>query len=90
MEDEKKKIWAWLMPSGKIYKVVSNPAGGTIRIYNQNGTLVKEYEALSEAAVNVIEQNFLETVATVVHGKEPDADTKTKDAIADELSYYIR
>lgn len=84
MEEEKKNIWAWLMPSGKIYRVVSNPAGGTIRIYDPHGTLVKKYETLSEAAVSLIEKNFLGTVATMVKGKE------TKNDITDEIALYIR
>jgi len=90
MENGKKKTWAWLMPSGKIYRVVSNPAGGIIRVYDPNGTLVKKYDTLSEAAVSLIEQNFLGTVATMVEGKGMEMEKETKNDIADEIGMYIR
>jgi len=88
----KAKIWAWLMPSGKIYKVVTNPEKGTIRVYNPEGELVKRDEGLSNAAVSLIEKNFLEVVATKV--KEEGAVTvKEREAgneLTDEIGMYIR
>ena len=90
MEEEKEKIWAWLMPSGKIYKVVSNPGDGTIRVYNQNGELVKKDEKLSGAAVSLIEKNFLETVATMVEGKGMETGKETGNDLTDEIGMYIR
>jgi hypothetical protein len=90
MEETKEKIWAWLMPSGKIYRVVSNPVGGTIKVYKPDGTLVKKYEPLSEAEVNLIEQNFLGTVATMVNGNEKEEGNETKNALTDEIAMYIR
>jgi len=80
------KIWAWLMPSGKIYKVVTNQEDGTIRVYNPNGELVKKDEKLSKAAVSLIEKNFLETVATKIKGKG----TETENALMDKIAMYIR
>jgi WD40 repeat protein len=88
MEEEKEKIWVWLMPSGKIYKVVTNQGDGTIRVYNPNGELVRKDEKLSKAAVSLIEQNFLGTVATMVEGKGMGMETK-KD-LTDEIGIYIR
>ncbi|MEA2033518.1 MAG: hypothetical protein U9N41_08055 [Euryarchaeota archaeon] len=92
MEEEKEKIWAWLMPSGKIYKVVTNPEDGTISVYNPNGELVKKDENLSDAAVSLIEKNFLETVATMVEEKEVGTETgkETGNELADEIGMYIR
>ena len=88
----KAKIWAWLMPSGKIYKVVTNPEKGTIRVYNPEGELVKRDESLSNAAVSLIEKNFLEVVATMV--KEEGAVTvkerETGNEPTDEIGMYIR
>ncbi|MHC1610536.1 MAG: hypothetical protein ACXQTW_02885 [Candidatus Methanospirareceae archaeon] len=81
---EREKTWAWLMPGGKIYRVVTNPVEGRISVYHPDGRLVKRYERLSEAAVRLIEQNFLGTVATLVSGKE------TKDDVVDEIAMYIR
>lgn len=80
------KIWAWLLPSGKIYKVVTNPGDGTISVYDQNGELVKKEENLSGEAVNLIETKFLETVATVVGGKK----MKMVNELTDEIGMYIR
>lgn len=80
------KIWAWLLPSGKIYKVVTNSEDGTISVYDQNGELVKKEENLSGEAVNLIETKFLETVATVVGGKK----MKMVNELTDEIGMYIR
>jgi len=92
MEEEKEKIWAWLMPSGKIYKVVTNPGDGTISVYNPNGELVKKDENLSDAAVSLIEKNFLGTVATMVEGKGKGMETgkETGNELTDEIGMYIR
>jgi len=80
------------MPSGKIYKVVTNPEKGTIRVYNPEGELVKRDEGLSNAAVSLIEKNFLEVVATMV--KEEGAVTvkerETGNELTDEIGMYIR
>lgn len=86
MEEEKEKIWAWLMPSGKIYKVVTNPDDGTIRVYNPKGELVKKDEKLSVAAVSLIEKNFLETVATRIEMKGKERETEKEL----EIGMYIR
>lgn len=70
MEEEKAKIWAWLMPSGKIYKVVTNPEKGTIDVYDEDRKLVSKEEKLSEEAISLLEKIFLETAASEVGGKE--------------------
>lgn len=90
MEDAQEKIWAWLMPSGKIYRVVSNPVGGTIKLYKPDGTLVRKYETLSAAEVHLIEQHFLGTVATMVSGNAKEHENDTKNAVTDDIALYIR
>ncbi|MHC1611454.1 MAG: hypothetical protein ACXQTW_07685 [Candidatus Methanospirareceae archaeon] len=82
--EEKEKIWAWLMPSGKIYKVVTKPAEGTIKVYDGDRKLVNKEEKLSEEAVSLIEKNFLEIVAAKVRGKG----TENEDNL--EIAMYIR
>lgn len=89
-EEKKEKTWAWLMPSGKIFRVVSNPAEGRISVYDQDGTQVKKYDTLSEAAVSLIEKNFLGTVATVVRGKGTETEKESKKDMADDIAMYIR
>jgi hypothetical protein len=90
MEEAKEKIWAWLMPSGKIYRVVSNPVGGTIKVYKPDGTLVKKYDTLSETEINLIEEHFLGTVATMVKGEEKEQGKETKTTMTEEIAMYIR
>lgn len=92
MGEEKKKIWAWHMPSGEMYRIVSSPAEGTISVFDQNGTLVKKYETLSEEAVYMIEKNFLETVATMVSGerKETGLGGETRRETEENIAMYIR
>ncbi len=76
MEEEKEKIWAWRMPSGKIYKVVTKPEDGTIKVYNPDGKLVRSEEKMSEDGVCLIEKIFLETVAAMVGAKEKEKETE--------------
>lgn len=90
MEEAKEKIWAWLMPSGKIYRVVSNPVVGTIKVYKPDGTLVKKYDALSETEINLIEEHFLGTVATMVKGKEKESGKETETTMTEATAMYIR
>ena len=88
MKTTKEKTWVWLMPSGKLYKVVTNPDDRTITVYDPNGNLVKKDEKLSSASVNLIEDAFLKTVATKI-----DRGTKVKetvDNLTDEIAMYIR
>ena len=85
---EEKKTWAWLMPSGKIYKVVTNPEDGTIKVYDQNRKLVSKEEKLSKEVVSLIEEIFLENVAAKVGTKEKEKGTETEDNL--ETTMYIR
>ncbi len=77
---EEEKTWAWLMPSGKTYKVVTKPEdGGTIKVYNPDGKLVSKEEKLSKEAVSLIEKKFLKTVAAKVGAKEMEKGKGTED-----------
>jgi len=78
------KTWAWLMPSGKIYKVVTNQEKGTIEVYDEDRRLVSKEEKLSEVAISLLERIFLETVASEVGVKEKG----TEDEL--EIAMYIR
>ncbi|MGB2729010.1 MAG: hypothetical protein WBD09_11185 [Halobacteriota archaeon] len=83
---EKEKAWAWLMPSGKTYKIVTNPGDGTIKVYDEDRNLVSKEEKLSEEAISLIEKNFLETVAAKVRGNGMEKAKGTED----ETAMYIR
>ena len=88
MKTTKEKTWVWLMPSGKVYKVVTNSDDGTITVYDPNGKLVKKDEKLSSVSVNLIEDAFLQTVATMVDGKVKIKETGSNPT--DEIAMYIR
>ena len=90
MREEETKVWAWLVPSGRIYRVVSNPAGGTISLYDSDGTLVRRYETLSKAEVCLIEKNFLELVATLVSESGAETGEGSKREMAEDIAMYIR
>ncbi|MGB2841910.1 MAG: hypothetical protein WBC40_05485 [Halobacteriota archaeon] len=90
MGEEEEKTWAWLMPGGKVYRVVTNPVEGTIKVYDPTGKLAKQDEKLSREAVKIIERNFLETVATKVRGKETETVKEAGNALPDEIGMYIR
>jgi len=87
-EKEKEKKWAWLMPTGKIYKVVTNPEDGTIKVYNPDGKLVNKEEKLSKEVISLIEKSFLEAVAAKVGAEEKEEGTGTGDEL--ETAMYIR
>ena len=87
---EEEKTWAWLMPSGKIYKVVTNPEEGTIEVYDEDRKLLRKEEKLSEEAVSLLEKIFLENAAAEVGGKEKGMEKGevTEDNL--ETAMYIR
>jgi len=64
------RIWAWLMPSGKIYKVITNSYEGTIEVYSPSLELISMNQSMSREAVNLIEDIFLSAVATEITEKK--------------------
>jgi len=75
-------VWAWLMPSGKIYRVLTNKEEGTIKVFDPKGDLKRKEENLAQEAVEAIEKNFLGIVAKKMSGEEK--------AVMDEIAMYIR
>jgi len=57
-------IWAWVQPVARIWKVVTDSEKGKINIYNEKEELIMEENGLTPEAVTLIEENFLEIVAT--------------------------
>ncbi len=93
MEEKKERTWTWLMPSGKTCKVVTNPESGTVKVYDQNGKLVRKEEKLSEEAVSIIEKDFLEITTAKVKEKEKGTETEMGNGTKNELletEMYIR
>ena len=59
MTKKNSNIWTWLQAKGKIFKVVSNPAKGTIKVYNEKGKLLMKKTNLSKKQVESVEDSFL-------------------------------
>jgi hypothetical protein len=57
-------IWTWLKAKGKIFKVVSNPAKGTIKVYDEKGKLLMKKTNLSKKQVELVEDSFLSFVVS--------------------------
>lgn len=59
MAKKTENIWTWLKAKGKIFKVVSNPDRGTIKVYNEKGKLLMKKSNLSKKQVGLVEDSFL-------------------------------
>jgi hypothetical protein len=60
------KIYAWIQPVDRIWKVVSDSEKGIIKTYNEKDELISEQKNLEKDAVCLIEENFLKIVATML------------------------
>lgn len=74
------KVWAWLQPGNRIWKVVSDPDRGTIRVYDQNGELIFERSGLPKEVISVIETNFLSFVAADLSESKNEKDYGEDDS----------
>jgi hypothetical protein len=54
--------WDWPQPIGK-WKVRTDKIRGTIKVKDEKGRILLERENLSEAVVQMIEENFLNIIA---------------------------
>ncbi len=57
-------IWAWIQPVDRIWKVVSDANKGILLVYNEKGELILDRKGLSKEEVSIVEDNFLQIVAT--------------------------
>ena len=73
-------IWAWLQTKGKIFKVISNPERGTIEVRNENGETLIRKTNFSRRQVELIEKNFLNTIAKKLNGNNNAPLRKPKDS----------
>jgi len=63
-------IWAWIQPVDRIWKVVSDAQNGILLVYNEKGELILDRKGLSKEEVSLIEDNFLQVVATDLTGNK--------------------
>lgn len=61
-------IWTWLQTKGRIFKVISNPQTGIIRVYDEKGNMVMEKKNMSRKQVEAVEESFLSVVAKRLSG----------------------
>ncbi len=57
------KTWTWLKSKGKIFKIISNPAKGTIEVLNEKGEILIRKTNLSRRQVENVEKNFLNMIS---------------------------
>jgi hypothetical protein len=60
-------VWSWVQDKRRHYRVISDPERGLIEIYNDRGEIVLRKEGLSRRLVELVEKNFLSTVAKRLH-----------------------
>jgi hypothetical protein len=63
-------IWTWLKAKGKIFKIISNPAKGTIKVYGEKGKLLMKKTNLSKKQVELVEDSFLSFVVNKLNSFE--------------------
>ncbi len=61
-------IWAWVQPVDRIWKVVSDNEKGTLCVYDEKNQLIMEHKGMKKEELSLIEQNFLQIVATNLSG----------------------
>lgn len=74
------KVWAWLQPGNRIWKVVSDPENGTIRVYDHNDKIIYERSGLPRDVISVIEANFLTMVAANLSEESEEKDYSKEEA----------
>ena len=60
-------IWVWMQSKKKAYKVISDIERGIIEVYNERGEIVLRKENLSRRQVEMVEKNFLASVAKRIY-----------------------
>lgn len=73
------KVWAWLQPGNRIWKVVSDSDSGTIRVYDQNDEIIYERSGLPKDVISVIETHFLKLVAANLSEEKTERDYSKED-----------
>lgn len=56
-------VFEWTQPSGKIWKVITDTEGQSIKTLDESSNVISLQENLSKAAIEMIEENFLRIVA---------------------------
>ena len=81
-------IWAWIHPMDRIWKIVTDPEKGVVNVYNEKEELVMERKDLKKDAVLLIEENFLNVVATRLTDKKSGDVAGLKKSISEYNPMY--
>jgi len=82
-------IWAWIQPTDRVWKVVTDPEKGVVNVYNEKEELVMERKDMKKDAVLLIEENFLDVVATKLTDKKPGDVAGLKKSISEHNPMYV-
>lgn len=63
-------LWAWVQPIDRIWKIVTDPENGMIKIYNEKDELISEHKDLEKEDISLIEEHFLKIVASRLTGED--------------------
>jgi hypothetical protein len=58
------RIWKWIQPNDRVWKVVSDYEKGTIYVFDEEGRLLLKHKGLTKQVIKMIEKNFLAIVAS--------------------------
>ncbi len=58
------RIWKWIQPNDRVWKVVSDYEKGTIYVFDEKGRLMLKHKGLTKKTIKMIEKNFLDVVAS--------------------------
>lgn len=84
-------IWAWVQPVDRIWKVVSDNEEGTLCVYNEKNELIMEQKGMKKEELSLIEQNFLQIVATNISPNKasPVQVTEEKKQVIEHNYMYV-
>lgn len=72
-------IWTWLRAKGKLFKIISDPENGIIEVINEHGEILIRKTNMTRRQVELVEKNFLQTVAHKLNGRVPGKSKDTFD-----------
>lgn len=72
-------VWAWVQPVDRVWKVITDHAEGSIKVYDEKNDIVMEQKDLNRDTIFMIEENFLGIVATRLINNDQKSVSITKN-----------
>lgn len=82
-------LWALVQPVDRIWKIITDSERGIVDVYNEKEELIMEQKGLMKNAVLLIEDNFLEVVATRLTSKKSGNLDEIKKSISEYNPMYV-